>query len=489
MGRASVDITGVVRRVFVVLLVIASFVVTPKAHAVEHTDFATQTYGDPWDFSNPEDFDPQQRWWSTKSSNFVVQNGMLSFDTSSFGEIPLVRGFGAIALPWGRDGSAHPIDAAKYTRISFRMNSPVATQGQITWYTCHTLDQSCLGGMPVNIKAGWNTYDVQLKKGYASMPMAWAGPITSLTLIPVGSNVTNAHIEIDWIKVYDPATTAPDAPVSQLAPEPLPGSDYASIIRGDTWDMSQPGDVAISRNAALSFDGQLLHGTNAAPVMGDPWLGFATPTPFNGTRFHTFSIRVFYDGGFSLAAAVGGGMNGRVYWQVAGSDVWQTSQDILIYPGWQTITIDMNQPNVMDETHSGPRFGWKDQLITAVRFDPDEDSGPRNWMIDWVRLGSDKPFGSLDAVQRTTGGVYVAGWSIDPNTTASTKMRVFVDGTVYAIPAATEQRNDVAAVFPAFGNNHGFGGVVPANSRPHRVCVWAINIGPGGHGLIGCRDV
>jgi hypothetical protein len=92
-------------------------------------------------------------------------------------------------------------------------------------------------------------------------------------------------------------------------------------------------------------------------------------------------------------------------------------------------------------------------------------------------------------VSRGSDTVSVGGWAIDPNTTASTKMRVLVDTTRFAIPDATGTRNDVAGVFPAFGPNHGFGGSVPITPGPHRVCVWAINIGPGGHGLIGCKNV
>jgi hypothetical protein len=271
-------------------------------------------------------------------------------------------------------------------------------------------------------------------------------------------------------------------------PEPLKGSDYASIIRGDAWDMAQATDVS-SRNAALSVDGRYAIGQNAGPDQNDPVLTFPTPAPFSGSRFHTFSIRVFYDGGFSLADVDGGGMNARVYWEVAGSDVQQTSQDILIYPGWQTITIDMASPNIIDETHTGARLGWAGQTITSVRFDPNEDRGKRNWAVDWVRVGSDQPFGSFDVAQRSDGSLFVGGWSIDPNTSASTQMRVFVDSIRYAIPVASGERNDVAAIFPAFGNKHGFSGTVPIPSGPHHVCVWAINIGPGGHGLIGCRDV
>ena len=47
--------------------------------------------------------------------------------------------------------------------------------------------------------------------------------------------------------------------------------------------------------------------------------------------------------------------------------------------------------------------------ITSLRFDPDEDRGARNWIIDWVRLGSDRPFGSLDVVTRAANGASVGG--------------------------------------------------------------------------------
>jgi hypothetical protein len=484
----------VIRRVFVVVLAVAAIFVTPTppaAHAADdHPDFATQTYGDPWDFSNAADFDAQQQWWSRKLSNFSVANGMLSFDTTSFGELPLVRGFGAIAIPWGRDGSLHPIDASKYTRISFRMNANISapTQGQVTWYTCGTTDPSCLGGMPVNVKPGWNTYDLLLHKYYNSMPMQWSGAITSLTLIPIGGNISSAHVDLDWVRVYDPTTTVPDTPVNKLAPDPIPGGDYAALNRHDPWDMSQVGDV-IPLNATVSSDGQWLHGTNAAPDMNDPELGLPLAAPFSGTRFHTFSISIYYDGNFNLDDAPGGGMNGRIYWTVAGSSAPQISQDILVYPGWHTITFDMSQPGILDETQTTDRIGWAGQTITSVRFDPNEDRGARNWIVDWIRLGSDRPFGALDVVSRSGSTASVGGWAIDPNTTASTQMRVFVDKTVYTIPAATGARPDVAAVVPAFGQNHGFGGTVPVPPGPHRICVWAINIGPGGHGLIGCKSV
>jgi hypothetical protein len=314
--------------------------------------------------------------------------------------------------------------------------------------------------------------------------------VQSLTLVPIGGNTASGHVDIDWMRLYQAGTpTVASTPRSLLAPDPIEGGDYASIVRGDAWDFAQPGDAATVRNAAVSFDGQLLNGQNASPAMNDPFVILPTTAAFGGTRFHNFSMRVFYDGAFSLLDAPGGGMNARVYWDVVGSTVQQISQDILIYPGWQTINFDLNSPSVLDETQSTGRIGWAGQTITSFRIDPNEDRGPRNWKIDWVRLGSDRPFGSLDVVRRDAGGLFVGGWAIDPNTSASTQIRVFVDSQRYAIPAATGARSDVASIFPAFGAAHGYSGVVPASPGTHRVCAWAINIGPGGHGLLGCRVV
>lgn len=104
-------------------------------------------------------------------------------------------------------------------------------------------------------------------------------------------------------------------------------------------------------------------------------------------------------------------------------------------------------------------------------------------------LSGDSPVGSLDLVQPVAGGVRVGGWSIDPNTTASTDVHVWSAAIGTSI-VADRTRNDVARVYPAYGAQHGFEQVIPLPSGSREVCVFAINeAGAGGNVLLGCRVV
>ena len=98
------------------------------------------------------------------------------------------------------------------------------------------------------------------------------------------------------------------------------------------------------------------------------------------------------------------------------------------------------------------------------------------------------PFGNLEAATAVAGGIEVAGWAIDPDTTDPIYVWVTVDGVGRHLHANAD-RPDVADVYPAFGPGHGFRGVVPAGGGTHRVCVTASNVGPGDHELLGCRTV
>jgi hypothetical protein len=100
------------------------------------------------------------------------------------------------------------------------------------------------------------------------------------------------------------------------------------------------------------------------------------------------------------------------------------------------------------------------------------------------------PFGRLDTVTARYDVVRVGGWAIDPNTTASIPIHVYVDGVARAVITADSSRPDVAAAHPAFGPNHGFDGAdLQLANGAHRICVYAINQGPGGNTTLGCRTV
>ncbi|HVE94007.1 MAG TPA: hypothetical protein VNB24_03735 [Acidimicrobiales bacterium] len=533
-------------------------------------DYATATYGDAWDYANAEDFDSALKSWMVGASNVTSQNGMLSFDMTRMGQLPLVRGFGDITIPWGRDASLNPIPAATYTRLSFRMNAQISqpTSGQVVWMNCGNFVHECHGGQPITINPGWHTYDIALANQYNDLPAAWAGQIHSLVIVPVGANLASGHIDLDWARLYqagapvavdladsnpggrvtaswsaapgadyaatanraavfasttsssttrvnfnapayppgtyrfygtdtDGTSSAPGPPLtigarvntSKLLPEVPSGADYASTVRGDAWDFAQTSDVKSSLNAALSFDGQLLHGRNAAPYQNDPWVELPVAPPIDGSRFHRLSMRVHFDGDFRLTDDAGGGMNARVYWGTTNSAEDQVSQDILVYPGWQTITFDMSAPQLHDEGQPGTtRQGWVGRQIKWFRIDPNEDRGERTWAIDWVRLGGTSPFGSFDAAQRVAGGIAVGGWAIDADTVNPIPVHVYVGSSAHGV-LASDRRPDVAAVYPAYGQEHGFNTVVPAAPGRHRVCVYGINQGAGANSALGCRDV
>jgi hypothetical protein len=128
---------------------------------------------------------------------------------------------------------------------------------------------------------------------------------------------------------------------------------------------------------------------HACSTNNDP--GFILPItePIDGNWYNRLSVRIFYEGGFSLADAPGGGMNARILFRTAGTDGYQISQDIVVYPGWNDIDLELGtSPStaVLEEGTGGP--GWANQLITEVRFDPHEDRGVRCFTVDDIKIST-----------------------------------------------------------------------------------------------------
>jgi hypothetical protein len=100
------------------------------------------------------------------------------------------------------------------------------------------------------------------------------------------------------------------------------------------------------------------------------------------------------------------------------------------------------------------------------------------------------PFGSLDRAWSGGGAARVAGWAIDPDTSASISVRTFVDGSPQLVAPAANARPDVGAAFPASGSNHGYDATVTGLSPgSHQVCVSALDVGPGADTQLGCQSV
>jgi hypothetical protein len=156
------------------------------------------------------------------------------------------------------------------------------------------------------------------------------------------------------------------------------------------------------------------------------------------------------------------------------------------------------------------RFGWNHPGVM-------EPGGPvpEPWHWEWVGDGGrmfpgmsygfgnglglavngGHPTGFLDsAVGRPStsgwaGQVAVSGWVIDPDTTASTDVHVYVDGRPAAALRANAARADVAELLAGYAASpHGFEGDVPAVYGRREVCAYGINIaGPGDNALLSCQ--
>ena len=98
------------------------------------------------------------------------------------------------------------------------------------------------------------------------------------------------------------------------------------------------------------------------------------------------------------------------------------------------------------------------------------------------------PFGHLDAVGAPDAGtIRLRGWTIDPDTTRSLDVHVWVDDRPVAAGRADRPRPDVGAQFPGYGPAHGFDLTVPGvPAGARRVCVYGINVAQGSNGLVGC---
>jgi hypothetical protein len=106
-----------------------------------------------------------------------------------------------------------------------------------------------------------------------------------------------------------------------------------------------------------------------------------------------------------------------------------------------------------------------------------------------LRVLTGSPVGSVDRAAAGPGTIHVGGWALDPDTTASISVAVYVDGKGVAWYPSSVARADIAAAFPGYGAAHGYDVTFSAGAGSHSVCVYAINTGPGANVALGCRSV
>jgi hypothetical protein len=96
------------------------------------------------------------------------------------------------------------------------------------------------------------------------------------------------------------------------------------------------------------------------------------------------------------------------------------------------------------------------------------------------------PGGYVDSVRIQPDGVHVAGWALDPDSGGPLDVHIHVDNANYVVRTDVN-RPDIALAHPEYGAMHGFSAVVPFPSQS--LCLYVINVGPGGNIGLGCRTL
>ncbi|HJQ42365.1 MAG TPA: hypothetical protein VJ831_04730, partial [Jatrophihabitantaceae bacterium] len=266
----------------------ADLTATAAGASRAQADYALDSFGDPWDFSNPEDFELAPGVQSEGVSNLSMSGGVLHGDAAAFGKFMFIRSWAGLGLPWGRDPVLNPVDTNRYTTISFSMASDHDATGVVLWYTCAQILPSCQGGFTFPTKAGWNAYSFNIpSQQLVGGSLPWAGPILGLHVVP--SAGAPASVSFDWVRLTpsgaDAAPAAPGPPQPRfLSPSRSGGADYASAVRGDAWDFNEPTDAAGASGMNFSVGGGVLDGTN---TNGDPEVELPLgPAAVDGSRYH-----------------------------------------------------------------------------------------------------------------------------------------------------------------------------------------------------------
>ncbi len=101
-----------------------------------------------------------------------------------------------------------------------------------------------------------------------------------------------------------------------------------------------------------------------------------------------------------------------------------------------------------------------------------------------------RPIGRIESASVDDFEVRVRGWALDPDTSASINVHLYVDGRPARSVTASGARPDVAAIYPSTGPAHGFDARLSVPAGRHTVCAYGINVlGATGNPLLSCMQV
>lgn len=171
--------------------------------------------------------------------------------------------------------------------------------------------------------------------------------------------------------------TINQAPMVEIAqPSRTSGEDYATVVVGNPWDMNGSPDIASTGHIAWSqYSGGVYDA--ASDSSGDPGLILNVSSAIDSNKYRYLTFRMLLDG----AQDIGGGWVARaIWWGAGGPGNAAVTDDIIVYEGWQTYTLDLAQAAL----EYGP--AWTTGSWTTFRLDPHEVAASRTFHLDYVLL-------------------------------------------------------------------------------------------------------
>ena len=264
-----------------------------------------------------------------------------------------------------------------WVRLTPSSNSPLAAKQTITW--------TGAGAATITVRDNIDGSVFPVVSSLSANEYLW-----NYGILPPGSYtliVTNASGSGSaTFSINNPPS------IELTNPSPTSGADYATTVLGNPWDMSSAADIQLTGSdylTNLSFSGGMLHATN---TINDPNVTLLYNTnnsvPIDTSRFRYLTYSLQVDGPYDLGA----GSVARVVWnsQLLMSGTTATvSQDIIVYPGMKSYTIDLAGLSAAPDgglEPDGAAEPWTAGVKRHLRLDPHEFPQARTFHIDDVKL-------------------------------------------------------------------------------------------------------
>ena len=336
------------------------------------SNFAATALLDAWDMSQTADA-TWANWSSAAISGGTFAGSSIDGSSAIYPRIP-----GSVT-----------ITASSYRYLILRMNLGQNSQFRVFWR--RKGETGLYGTGYVNASAGMQDHIVDL-----SQFPEWRGDIEYLRINPtLGSNsVVIDEIAVSSATSIGTATvdcsSAPlqinEVPQIDITdPDETGGEDFATAVLGNTWDMSDSGDIVFTRNlTGESFSGGIF---SATATSDDPSF---YPFNDNGPRIDAAKYHLFTMGYQVNAFIQGTASVSRIFWRpdLDPGTPETVTEDILNYPGYHVVTIDLATAAMENNPPFNLPIPWQG-TEAMVRIDPHEEPGNVSFSVDFVKLAAE----------------------------------------------------------------------------------------------------